>query len=155
MPLGGDRHAVAAEDLLSAAGPGSISDENGEPARNGAGSTALVLGILSIPVGVLFPPVGLVMGLAGVVLGIIGRRRGKHGVATNGRAATAGLITGLLGLIIPLVLLVSGVLYMTSHPQQVANYDRCIAHATTAAQRTACRHYLSATPTKAPLPKAG
>ncbi len=143
------------EDLLPAAGPGSISHGTGKPGRNGVGTTALVLGILSIPSGLLFPPIGLVMGLGGVVLGIIGRRRGKRGEATNGGAATAGLGTGVVGMLIPAALVISGVIFMTSHPRQVANYDHCMANANTSAQRTACRHYLSATsPTPRPA-KAG
>ncbi len=69
------------------------------PARNGMGTAALVLGILALVFAILFFPVGLVLGILAVIFGFIGRGRANRGEATNGGAATAGLVMGILGLI--------------------------------------------------------
>lgn len=68
------------------------------PPRNGIGTAALVLGIVTA-VGFLLWPLALVTGVLAVIFGVIGRRRAGQGVATNGGQALGGLICGVGGLL--------------------------------------------------------
>lgn len=88
------------------------------PARNGLGVAALVLGILSIfPLDLLFIP-----GILAVIFGIIGRRRARRGEATNGGMALAGLITGVIGLLIGVGL----VIFLSFFGNEISDYQQCI-----------------------------
>ena len=74
--------------------------DQGAPAKsNGFGITALVLGILSIPAGFVSWP-GILLGLLAIIFGILGLRRVKARRADNKGMALAGLITGIVGLVI-------------------------------------------------------
>lgn len=82
-------------------GQGSYGQGAGDqhrPLRNGFGIAALVLGIVSIPAG--FVVVGIVLGIAAVVFGFLGRGRVKRGEANNGGLAIAGIVTGIIGILI-------------------------------------------------------
>ena len=72
--------------------------------RNGFGVAALVLGILSLVTWFLF--VGGLFGVIAVVLGVIGRGRAKRGEANNGGMALAGLITGAVGVLLTILVIV-------------------------------------------------
>src|ERR1700722_4273019 len=67
--------------------------------RNGVGTAALVLGILAI---VLSWTVlgGIVLGVLAVIFGIVGRGRANRGEATNRGSATAGIVTGVIGVVL-------------------------------------------------------
>ncbi len=80
------------------AGYGQGAGDQHRPLRNGFGIAALVLGIVSIPAG--FVVVGIVFGIAAVVFGFLGRGRVKRGEANNGGLAIAGIVTGILGILI-------------------------------------------------------
>ena len=73
------------------------------PKRNGFGIAALILGILAL-LTAFIPVLGLFLaipfGLAALVLGFLGRRRAKRGEASNGGLALAGLILGVLALVV-------------------------------------------------------
>jgi hypothetical protein len=61
---------------------------------NGKAVASMVLGILSIALCWLYGIVGLVLGILAIVFGVQGRRRPDgHGMAT------AGLVTGILGVV--------------------------------------------------------
>ncbi len=75
--------------------------------RNGLGIAALVLGILALLTG--FFLLGGLLGIIAIILGFIGRGRAKRGEATNGGMALAGIITGLLGLLITIGIIAAGV----------------------------------------------
>lgn len=80
----------------------------GEPRpvlRNGMGTAALVLGLLGLLLGVLL--IGGLLGALAVVFGAIGLSRARRGRASNGWAALTGIITGALGMIIAIVLVVT------------------------------------------------
>jgi len=68
--------------------------------RNGIGITALVLGIVAV--------IASITVIGGILLGFIGRSRAKKGQATNGGVALAGIITGAIGLVLSIVLVVAG-----------------------------------------------
>jgi uncharacterized protein DUF4352/uncharacterized protein DUF4190 len=73
--------------------------------RNGMGTSALVLGLIGAVSGLvpfMFWLAGI-LGLLALVFGLIGRGRVKRGEASNKGPATAGVILGLLSLILSVV----------------------------------------------------
>lgn len=92
-----------------AQGPGQYGYGGAPVGRplNGMGIAALVLGILALLTG--FFLIGGLLGLIAIILGFIGRGRAKRGEATNGGMALAGIITGLLGLLITIGIIAAGV----------------------------------------------
>lgn len=81
--------------------------------RNGLGTAALVLGILSIP-GAFTVIGGVLLGILAIIFGAIGRSRAKRGTATNGGSALAGLITGAVGLVLAIAFVAIGVGFLNS-----------------------------------------
>lgn len=77
------------------------------PVRNGVGIAALIFGILAILTSITVVG-GVLLGIVAIVLGFIGRSRFKKREATNGGVALAGIITGALGLVLSIVLVVAG-----------------------------------------------
>ncbi len=70
--------------------------------RNGFGTAALVLGILSLVL-CWVPVVGLVIGVLAIVFAVLGRKRAGRREADNGGMAIAGLVTGIIGLILSVI----------------------------------------------------
>jgi hypothetical protein len=68
---------------------------------NALGIVSLVLGILSIPLGCC-SFFGLIMPIPAIVCGVLGIRKASQGQANNKGLAIAGLICGIVGLIISL-----------------------------------------------------
>ncbi|MGZ8803425.1 MAG: DUF4190 domain-containing protein [Mycobacterium sp.] len=64
--------------------------------KNGLGTASLVVAIIS-----LFTVFGgIVLGVVAVILGFLGRGRVKRGEATNGGIAMAGIILGVLSILV-------------------------------------------------------
>ena len=80
---------------------------------NGFGTAALVLGILAIP-GAFTVIGGVLLGILAIIFGVIGRSRAKRGQATNGGSALAGLITGVVGLVLAIAFVAIGVGFFNS-----------------------------------------
>ena len=78
----------------------------GAPRRNGLGTAGLVLGII----GVVFcwSPLGFVLGVLAIIFGSVGLGRSKRGEASNRGAAMAGLILGILAIVLLTLLLAGG-----------------------------------------------
>ncbi|MGC5038020.1 DUF4190 domain-containing protein [Streptomyces sp. DT190] len=74
--------------------------------QNGMGIAAMVLGIVSCTLFCLYGVVSLVTGILAVVFGIKGRKRAEAGVATNHGQAQAGLIMGIIGIILGITVIV-------------------------------------------------
>ncbi|WP_425585900.1 DUF4190 domain-containing protein [Streptomyces thioluteus] len=74
---------------------------------NGMGTAGLVTGLIgAICSAVVFLWFfGIILGILGIVFGGVGRSKVSKGEATNRGAATAGIVLGILGLILPLVYL--------------------------------------------------
>ncbi|MEU3403767.1 DUF4190 domain-containing protein [Streptomyces sp. NPDC006670] len=72
---------------------------------NGFGTTALVLGILSVVICVT-SFFSIALGIAAVVFGVLGRGKANRGEATNGGMALAGTILGAIGIVLGAVILV-------------------------------------------------
>jgi Domain of unknown function (DUF4190) len=67
--------------------------------RSGVAVAALVFGVLAIPLA-LTVYLGLLCGLLGLLLGVIGLVRTRQGRAIGRGMAVAGLIAGLVGLVL-------------------------------------------------------
>jgi hypothetical protein len=65
--------------------------------QNGMGTAALVMGILQ------FFCLGIIGSILAVVFGRIGMKRAEQGLATNGGAAKAGYILGIIGIILNVI----------------------------------------------------
>jgi hypothetical protein len=76
---------------------------------------ALVLGILAIVFVFIFFPLAFVLGLLAIIFGIIGRRRADENPAVGRKGmATAGLVTGILGILLALVISVIIGIFLSS-----------------------------------------
>jgi hypothetical protein len=102
--------------------------------RNGMGTTALVLGIIAIITSWVWF-LGPVLAILAIVFGVIGRGRAKRGEATNGGTATAGVVTGVVSLVLTAALLVAGIAFLQS------STGKCVQHAN--GDQTATRQCLS------------
>jgi len=98
--------------------------------RNGLGVAALVLGIIALVfcwtvIG------GVILGILALIFGIIGYLRAKRGEATNAGVALSGAITGGIGLIVSVVLLIVGASILGSILNTPAgkNLTQCIQDA--------------------------
>jgi hypothetical protein len=69
--------------------------------RNGLGIASLVLAIIAL-LSVWSVFVAIVLGLVAVVIGFFGRGRVKRGIANNGGVAIAGIVLGVLAIIVGL-----------------------------------------------------
>jgi hypothetical protein len=77
-----------------------------EIAKNGMGVAALISGLLSVPAAFTIIG-GILLGLLAIALGILGHGRARRGEATNGGLAIAGVILGVLGIILSAVFAVT------------------------------------------------
>jgi len=83
--------------------PPSPSYGGGLPApvapRNGLGIASLVLAVIGLlSVATVFAPIAL--GVVAVVLGFLGHARAKRGTANNGGVAIAGIVLGVIAVLI-------------------------------------------------------
>jgi Domain of unknown function (DUF4190) len=76
--------------------------------KNGIGIAALVVALLSLPA-VLTVVGGFILGLVAIVLGFLGYSRVKKGEANNGGIAIAGIVLGLVGIVLNAALIAFGV----------------------------------------------
>jgi hypothetical protein len=81
--------------------------------RNGIGTAALVVGILAVLASITVVG-GILFGVVAIILGAIGRGRAKRREATNGGSATAGLVLGIVGLVLSAALVAVGVSFLNS-----------------------------------------
>jgi hypothetical protein len=91
--------------------------------RNGLGVAALVLGILALLTSITLVG-GIVLGLAAVVLGVLGRGRVQRREADNGGVATAGIVLGVLGIVVSAAIIALGVSIFNSDSGK--KYQDCL-----------------------------
>lgn len=84
--------------------PMPIPDSQGPLSQNGMGTAALVMGILQ------FFCLGVIGSILAIVFGRIGMKRADQGLATNRSAAKAGVILGIIGV----VMQVAGIIYFVA-----------------------------------------
>jgi uncharacterized membrane protein HdeD (DUF308 family) len=113
--------------------------------RNGAGASALVIGVLALVLAVLFifAPLAAILGAVAVVLGIVGVSRANRGAASNRGQAVAGLITGALGLLIAVAVIATIGTLLARHSLDFRDFGRCMDRAAGADAREACVRELS------------
>lgn len=104
------------------------------PPRNGLGTAALVLGIVGILTSWLF--VGGLLGIAAIVLGAIGRGRAKRGQATNGGVALAGILTGVLAVLVAALVVVGAIALFSN--SDFGSFTECVQQAETQAEVDQC-----------------
>jgi hypothetical protein len=84
-------------------GPGGFGGAPQKP-QNAFGIAALVLGIISVVLCCCWA--GFWAGIPAAVLGFLGMKKADAGQATNRPLALAGLILGIIGIVIALILVV-------------------------------------------------
>lgn len=108
--------------------PAGYGAPHGQPPRspkNGFGIAALVLGILGLLTSLFFG--GIVFGIPAIVLGALGRGRAKRREATNGGMALAGLVLGVVSLLISAAVIALGVSLLNSDSGR--DYQDCLRDA--------------------------
>ncbi|MDQ2839265.1 MAG: DUF4190 domain-containing protein [Actinomycetota bacterium] len=99
---------------------------------------ALVLGILGLVTSITVVG-GIIFGLLGIVLGIVASRRARRGEAGGRGMAIAGIVTGALGLIVVVGLIVAGASLLNSKAGK--NLQTCLSNANgNQAQIQACNN---------------
>jgi uncharacterized membrane protein HdeD (DUF308 family) len=113
--------------------------------RNGIGVAALVTGVVALVLAVLvlFFPIAAVLGIIAIILGIVGIGRASRGQADNRGQAIAGLLTGLLALVLAIVFTVSIGGFFTQHQNDFRKFGNCMLGADTAQQRRQCGETLT------------
>ena len=124
-------------------GSAGYTDTKGR--RNGIGVAALVIGVVSLVLALLiiyFPLAGL-LGLIAIILGIVGMSRASRGEADNRGQAIAGLVTGLLGLLLAVFFTIGIGGFFASHQNDFRQFGTCLTSADTDQQRTQCGRELN------------
>jgi len=113
--------------------------------RNGAGTSALVLGVLALVLAILVltSPLAVILGIIAIILGIIGIGRAERGEAINRGSAIVGLITGLLSLAVVAFLVFSLGHFTSKHASDFRTFATCMRDASTPTDRVACERQLS------------
>ncbi len=106
----------------------------GLPPRNGYGTAALVLGLVGLALSIVL--IGAVPGLLAIIFGAIGRSRARRREATNGGAALAGIITGLLAVVVAVALVAVGLSLIRT---EFNRYRSCMDSAQTLEQKSTCQ----------------
>ncbi|WP_030758730.1 DUF4190 domain-containing protein [Streptomyces griseus] len=68
--------------------------------NNGMGTAGLVLGIVGTCLFWFYGVPAIVLGVLGLIFGIVGRKRANRGEASNGGAATAGIVLGSVAIVL-------------------------------------------------------
>ena len=74
--------------------------------KNGLGIASLVVAIVGILVSMTLVG-GVILGSAALVMGSVARTRVKHGQATNGGVAMAGIVLGIVAAVLPVILVLA------------------------------------------------
>jgi hypothetical protein len=112
-----------------------------ERPRNGLGTAALVLGILGLITSIFL--IGGLFGLIAIVLGFLALGRVRRHEATNRGASIAGIVLGVLSLIVPIILVVAGASFYSSHKSDLQQLQDCLKKATSSSQQQDCQNKFS------------
>ncbi|MFH9737528.1 DUF4190 domain-containing protein [Streptomyces roseolus] len=81
---------------------------------NGMGTAAMVLGIIGTCIFWFYGVPSIVLGVLALIFGILGRKRAHRGEATNGGAAMAGIVLGIVSMVLGAALIALAVWAITS-----------------------------------------
>jgi multisubunit Na+/H+ antiporter MnhB subunit len=87
---------------------------------------------------VLFFPIAALLGIIAIILGIIGMGRARRGEADNRGQALAGLVTGVVALLVAIFFTVSIGAYFGQHQNDFRTFGNCMMGADTEQQRRDC-----------------
>lgn len=143
VPDGGPARPAPTYEQGYPGGPGVDPASAGLRPRNTLGVAALVLGILALLTSWTVVG-GCVLGVGAIVLGVIARERARRGEATNGGLATAGIVAGVLGLLLSAALIALGATLLNSSSGKT--YTKCVklAAGNTAAIQQCARQFQQA-----------
>jgi uncharacterized membrane protein HdeD (DUF308 family) len=112
--------------------------------RNGVGVGALVVGVVALVLAilVLFFPIAAVLGIIAIILGIVGLRRASRGEADNRGQAAAGLITGLIALLLAVFFTVTIGAFFAQHQNDFRKFGNCLGGADNKQERRQCAETL-------------
>jgi len=108
--------------------------------RNGAGTAALVVGVVSLVLAVLviFAVLAIPLGIIAAILGGIGMSRASKGEADNRGHALTGLITGLLSIVVAVAIGISFVRLIAQHQSDFRKFGTCMTDSDNDTDRAAC-----------------
>ncbi|MGZ4482566.1 MAG: DUF4190 domain-containing protein [Gaiellales bacterium] len=114
--------------------PGSAASLGPAPSvrpANGLSVAALVLGVASLVAAVSFVlfPLALPGGLLAAILGVVAVSRGRTRGATNHGQAIAGIVCGILALVVTVVFAVRFGTFVANNTSVFTSFDNCIAKA--------------------------
>jgi len=98
-----------------------------------------VVGIVALVLAILFFPLGILLGIVAAVLGFLGRKRAARREATNGGQATAGLILGILAVVVGGLIAAFIGSFFAENSDEIGNLSDCLGDATTEAEQAACQ----------------
>ena len=109
------------------------------------GTAALVTGVVALVLAVLiiFAPIAGILGIIAAVLGFIGIRRVRRRDADNNSHAVAGVVTGLLALILAIIIGVRVASFVNAHLGDFRRFGTCITSAPTKAEQNRCGRQLA------------
>lgn len=113
--------------------------------RNGMGTAALVIGVVALVLAVLiiFAPLAGLLGIIAAVLGFIGVRRVQRREADNNSHAVAGIVTGLLALVLAVIIGIRVTSFVNAHLADFRRFGTCITSAPTKAEQNRCGRELA------------
>ena len=120
-------------------GPQYGEQQYGGSPRNGMGTAALVLGIIALVLAVLFFPLGILLGIVAAVLGFLGRKKAARREATNRGQATAGLVLGLVAVLVGGLIAAFVGNFIAENSDEINDLSECLEGAGTEEDQTACR----------------
>ena len=108
--------------------------------RNGPGTAALVIGVVSLVLAllVLFAPLSLPLGVLAAILGGVGMSRASRGEADNRSHAVAGLVTGVLSILLAIVIGIGFVGFFLEHQRDLRGFGTCMSSAGNDEERGSC-----------------
>jgi hypothetical protein len=108
--------------------------------RNGAGTAALVVGVVSLVLAVLviFAILAIPLGIIAAILGMVGMSRARRGEADNRGHALTGLITGLLSIVVAVAIGISFVQLITDHQSDFRKFGTCMTDSDNDTDRASC-----------------
>lgn len=108
--------------------------------RNGVGTAALVVGVVSLVLAVLviFAALAIPLGIIAAILGGIGMSRVSKGQADNRGHAVTGLITGLLAIVVAVAIGISFVALIAEHQSDLRKFGTCMTESDDDNARARC-----------------